>query len=131
MRKLSVNICLTMRHWVAPRAPRIATSRARSAARPNCMFITLTQAMRSTTTTAPSMAYMIWRSCWPVNALINGCTLAEVSWPLLFGLSFAIRFANPVNSAFTWSGVTPAFNRPMIAGPIPATSPRGLSGNSL
>ena len=68
MRKLSVSICLTMRQRVAPSAPRIASSRARNAARPNCMFITFTQAMRRTTMTAPSMAYMIWRSCGPVNA---------------------------------------------------------------
>ena len=61
MRKLSVSICLTMRQRVAPSAPRMASSRARKAARPNCMFITFTQAIRRTTMTAPSIAYMIWR----------------------------------------------------------------------
>jgi len=50
--KLSVNICRTSLHCVAPSAPRIASSFARNAARPNCMFITFTQAISNTRTTA-------------------------------------------------------------------------------
>ena len=131
MRKLSVSICLTMRPRVAPSAPRMASSRERKAARPNCMFITFTQAIRRTTMTAPSIAYMIWVSCWPVNVLRSGCTLAEMRCSLVFGLSFAIRLASVMNSALAWSWVTPGLSRPMIEGPMPAGSPRGLSGNSL
>ena len=78
--RLSVSICLTSRQRVAPSAPRIASSFARKAARPNCMFITFTQAMSSTRMTAPSIAQTICRSCTPVKALINGITLAEVKF---------------------------------------------------
>ena len=73
------------RGWPAPCA--------RNAARPNCMFITFTQAISRTAMTALSMAYMICCSCWPVKLLISGWTLAETRCPLVFGLSFAIRIA--------------------------------------
>ena len=133
--RLSVSICLTSRQRVAPSAPRMASSFARKAARPNCMFITFTQAMSKTRMTAPSIAQTIWRSCTPVKALINGCTLAEVKFWFVFGLSAAMLRAIAIISAFAWSSVTPGFSRPITAGArlfAPRkSSPRGVGGHSL
>ncbi len=106
---LSVSICLTRRQRVAPSAPRIASSFARKAARPNCMFITFTQAISKTRMTAPSMAQTIWRNCTPVKKLISGCTAAEVRSLFVFGLSAAMLRAIVIISAFAWSSVTPRF----------------------
>ena len=58
----------------------MASSFARNAARPNCMFITFTHAISKTRMTAASIAQTVWRSCTPVNALSSGCTLAEVKF---------------------------------------------------
>ena len=114
-RKLSVIICLTSRQRVAPSAPRMASSFARKAARPNCMFITFTHAISKTTTTAPSIAYTVWRSCGPVNVLSSGCTLAETSCPFVFGLSFANALRQPdefcVHLIKAYSGFQPAHDR--------------------
>ena len=57
--RLSVNICRTSLHRLAPSAPRIANSFARKAARPNCMFITFTQAISNTRMTAASIAQTV------------------------------------------------------------------------
>ena len=113
----------------------MASSFARKAARPNCMFMTLTQAMSRTTPTAPSMAQTIWRSCTPVKKLISGTTLAEVKFWFVFGLSAAMLRAIAIISAFAWSRVMPGFNRPITAGArlfAPRkSSPRGVGGHSL
>ena len=55
IRMLSVSICRMSRPRAAPSDDRTASSLARSAARANCMFITLTHAMSSTPTQKPSM----------------------------------------------------------------------------
>jgi hypothetical protein len=59
--RLSVSICRTRRVRVAPREERMASSRARKVARANCMFITFTQAMRSTPTQKASMVRRVPR----------------------------------------------------------------------
>ena len=53
--RLSVSIWRMRRMRVAPSDDRIASSFARSVARANCMFITLTHAMSSTPTQKPSI----------------------------------------------------------------------------
>ena len=74
--RLSVSICRTRRARVAPREERTASSRARSAARANCMFITFTQAISSTPTQKPSMVRSVPRKGRGVKVTISGCTWA-------------------------------------------------------
>ena len=61
--ELSVSICRISRLRVAPSDDRTASSRARSVARANCMFITLTHAMSSTPTQNASIVHIMPRSC--------------------------------------------------------------------
>ena len=63
---------------VAPSDDRMASSLARSVARANCMFITLTQAISSTPTQKPSIVRSVPRSGRGVKVLISGST-----WPVL------------------------------------------------
>ncbi len=85
--------------------------------------------------TAPSMAQTIWRSCTPVKEWSSGCTLAEVRFWFVLGLSAAMLRAIAIISAVAWSRVTPGFNRPMTAGAREfaprKSSPRGVGGHSL
>ncbi len=76
--RLSVSIWRISRTRVAPSDERIASSLARSVARANCMFITLTQAISSTPTQKPSIVSSVPRSWRGVKVLISGST-----WPVL------------------------------------------------
>jgi hypothetical protein len=73
-----VSIWRISRPRVAPSDERTASSLARSVARANCMFITLTQAMSSTPTQKPSIVYSVPRSGRGVNVSMSICT-----WPVL------------------------------------------------
>ena len=86
--RLSVSIWRISRTRVAPSDDRIASSLARSVARANCMFITLTQAISSTPTQNPSIVNSVPRSGRGVNVLISGSTLAGVE--LLVGVRVGV-----------------------------------------
>ncbi len=60
--RLSVSICRISRMRVAPSDERTASSLARSVARANCMFITLTHEISSTPTQNPSIVQSVPRS---------------------------------------------------------------------
>jgi hypothetical protein len=74
--RLSVSICAIRRSRLAPSEERTASSRARSVARANCMFITLTQAITSTPTQKASMVRSVPERGRGVKVLISGST-----WP--------------------------------------------------
>ena len=76
--RLSVSICRTRRRREAPSDERTASSLARSVARANCMFITLTQEISSTPTQKPSIVHSVPRSGRGVKVSSSGCT-----WPVL------------------------------------------------
>ena len=98
--RLSVSICVMSRVRVAPSDERIASSLARSVARANCMFITLTQAMSSTPTQKPSIVHSVARSGRGVYVLRSGSTCPLLKRLLVSGYASAKRFARLVNSAF-------------------------------
>ena len=77
-RRLSVSICRTRRVRVAPREDLMASSFARREARANCMFITLTQAMRSTPRQKASMVSNVPRKGRGVKVLMRGWTSAAL-----------------------------------------------------
>ncbi len=77
--RLSVSIWRTNRTRVAPSDERIASSLARSVARANCMFITLTHAISSTPRQKPSIVHSVARSGFGVYVLINGSTSPAVN----------------------------------------------------
>jgi hypothetical protein len=72
--RLSVSICRMRRPRVAPSDERTASSRIRSVARANCMFITLTHAMSSTPAQNASIVSSVPRSGSGVNDLMSGST---------------------------------------------------------
>jgi hypothetical protein len=73
---LSASICRISRHRVAPSDERTASSLARSVARANCMFMTLTQARTSTPAQKASMVNSRPRRNGGVKVLISGSTSA-------------------------------------------------------
>lgn len=75
---LPASICRTCRPRVAPSDDRTASSLARSVARANCMFITLTHAMGGIPTQHASIVHIIPRSCTPVYWLSSGSTSPAV-----------------------------------------------------
>ena len=85
---------------VAPSDERIASSLARSVARANCMFITLTHAMSSTPTQKPSIVNSVPRSGRGVNVAMSGSTRPALNCLFESGYAAANRFANAPNSAF-------------------------------
>ena len=72
---------------------------ARSVARANCMFITLTQAISSTPTQKPSIVSSVPRSGRGVKVLISGSTWPVLNCLFVSGYAAANRFASAVNSA--------------------------------
>ncbi len=128
---LSVTICRMRRPRVAPMADRTASSRARSVARANCMFITFTHAMTSTPTQKASIVHIVPRSCVPVNWSMSGSTWALLNALFVSAYALANRPANPSNSACAWSKGTPRFRRPTTEGLVAWGSLRGRTGNSL
>ena len=99
------------------------------------MFITFTHAISKTRITAASIAQTLCLNPMKVNAFNSGITLADVKFWFVFGLSSAMCLASAINSAFTWSSVTPDLSRPITAGALllapSRKSPRGCGGNSL
>ncbi len=116
---------------VAPSDDRTASSLARSVARANCMFITLTQAINSTPTQKASIVHIMPRSCGPVNWSMSGRTSAALNALLVSGYAAANRFAKPVNSTCACSIDTPGLSTPMTDGLLACGSLRGRTGNSL
>ncbi len=114
--RLSVSIWRISRRRVAPSDDRIASSFARSVARANCMFITLTHAISSTPTQKPSIVSSVPRRGRGVNVLISGSTRPVLNGLLVSGYAAANRFASAVNSALAWSGGTPGLSSPITAG---------------
>ncbi len=129
---LSVSIWRIRRIRVAPSDDRTASSRARSVARANCMFITFTHAMSSTPTQNASIVQSVPRSRRSrerVDAAAGPGRRRSVLF--VSGYAAAKRLAKPVNSASADSSVTPRFRRPMTAGLLACGSLRGRTGNSL
>ena len=84
--RLSVSICRTSRMRDAPSDDRTASSLARSVARANCMFITLTHEMSSTPTQNPSIVHSVPRSGRGVKVSSSGCDLAGVELLVRVGI---------------------------------------------
>ena len=79
---------------VAPSADRTASSRARSVARANCMFITFTHAMSRRPTQKASIVKSVPRRTGSVNASRSGSTLAVLNALFVSGYAAANRLAN-------------------------------------
>ncbi len=129
--RLSVSICRTSRARVAPSEERTASSRARNAARPNCMFITLTHAISSTPTQKPSMVRSVPRRGLGVKVTIRGCTCAVSNDLFVSGYAAAKRLAKAPISALAWSSETSRRRAPRTAGLTLRGSFRARTGNSL
>jgi hypothetical protein len=126
---LSVSICRTSRPRVAPSEARTASSRARSAARANCMFITLTHAMSSTPTQNPSIVSSAPRRPSGVYTRMSGSTRPAVKRLFVSGYAAAKRRAMEVTSAFARSSEVPGASSASTIGERSRGSLRGRAGN--
>ena len=110
-RTLSVSICRMSRARPAPRAPRIASSFCREAARVNSRLATLAQAISNTKQTAPSK---ISRGRVTSPTISSCIGTSRTPSPSFAGYWRSSRAAIPSMSDCAVPRVTPARKRPMI-----------------
>ena len=107
--RLSVNNCRMRRRRPAPKAPRMAISLSRVAARARSRLARLAQAISNSTPTAPSRISSTGRMR-PANISAMGNRIVPVP-ALVAGYCFSRRAAITAISARAWATVTPGFKR--------------------